>query len=260
MVQNRLRRIFAERQSAYGLWVTLESPYVTELAVAAGLDWVCVDMEHGHLDYREVSDHVRAVRGSETSVVVRVPQLEVSAIKRALDIGAHGVIIPFIQTPEELETAFQYGKYPPRGVRGIGGDRAFKWGLGFQEYLACANDETLVIPLIETRRAVENLDALLEAPGLEALFLGPADMSASYGYPGQWEAPGVTDIVLDVRARAARKGIATGILSQSVADAERRTAQGFGMVGFGSDMGLLLRSLRDCLAAVVRPVGEHLWF
>ena len=184
-MKNPLRQRFQDKQTTYGLWVSVESPSITEAAVALGLDWVCIDMEHGHLDYHDVMDHLRAVRGSETSALVRVPGIEMSAIKRALDMGAHGVIVPYAGSHEEVEAAFRYGRYPPRGVRGVSGDRAVKWGLGAADYLASADEETLIIPLIETRGAIEDIDAILRTPGLEAIFFGPADLSASYGYLGE---------------------------------------------------------------------------
>src|SRR5205814_4563278 len=130
---------FRDKETAYGLWVTVESPSITEVAVALGLDWVCIDMEHGHQDFNEVIGHLRAVRGLDTAALVRVPGIEMSAIKRALDMGAHGVIVPYVQSLEDVETAFRYGKYPPRGVRGVAGDRCVKWGLGWQDYLTCAD-------------------------------------------------------------------------------------------------------------------------
>ena len=259
-MRNPLRRRLHEKETAYGLWVTVESPTITEIAVALGLDWVCVDMEHGHLEYQHVMAHLRAVRGTETAALVRVPGLEMSAIKRALDMGAHGVIVPYAQGREDVETAFRYGRYPPRGLRGVSGDRAVKWGLGSQDYLACADEETLIVPLIETRSAVEEIDAILDVPGLEAIFFGPADMSASYGHLGEWEGPGVAERILDVRAKADAKGIAAGVMSRSVADLLKRRDQGFRMVGLGADMTLLIRALTESLEAVGRKAAPRLWF
>jgi 2-keto-3-deoxy-L-rhamnonate aldolase RhmA len=123
-MKNRLRLRLREKETAYGLWVTVETPAITEAAVALGLDWVCIDMEHGHQDFHEVMNHLRVVRGSATAALVRVPGIEMSAIKRALDMGAHGVIVPYVQGSRDVETAFTYGRYPPRGVRGVCGDRA----------------------------------------------------------------------------------------------------------------------------------------
>ncbi len=249
-MKNRLRAKLRDKQTTYGLWVTVEAPAITEAAVALGLDWVCIDMEHGHQDFHEVMNHLRIVRGSDTAALVRVPGIEMSFIKRALDMGAHGVIVPYAQNHEDVEKAFAFGRFPPRGVRGVCGDRAVQWGLGFQEYLRSADEETLIIPLIETRGAVEDIDAILEVPGVEAIFFGPADMSASYGYLGEWEGPGVAEHILDVRARAEARGISAGILSRSVPDSLMRRDQGFGMVAIGADMSLLIRAMRENLKAL----------
>ena len=259
-MRNRLRQRFRDKETTYGLWVTVETPAITEAAVTLGLDWVCIDMEHGHQDFHEVMNHLRVVRGSETSALVRVPGIELSAIKRALDMGAHGVIVPYARNHEEVEAAFSYGRYPPRGIRGVSGDRAVKWGLGSKDYLDCADEETLIIPLIETRGAVEDIDAILDVPGLEAIYFGPADMSASYGYLGEWEGSGVAERILAVREKAEAKGIAAGVLSRSVEDSLRRRDQGFDMVGLGADMSLLIRALRENLDALGRTKPLNLWF
>jgi len=259
-IHNPLRRRFQAKQTCYGLWVSTESPSVTEVAVALGLDWVCVDMEHGHLDFHEVMDHIRAVRSSETAIVVRVPEIQMSAVKRVLDMGAHGVILPYAQSVEVVERGFQYGRYPPHGVRGMSGDRAVKWGLGAQDYVRFANEETLIIPLIETRGAIRDIEAILDIPGMEALFFGPADLSASYGYVGEWEGPGIAQCILDVRAKAEAKGIAAGILSRNPEDTVLRRDQGFRMIGLGTDMTLLIRAIREHLEAAESPTSLHLWF
>ena len=256
-MKNRLRQQLRNNVTTYGLWVTVESPTITEAAVAIGLDWVCIDMEHGHQDFHEVMNHLRVVRGSQTSAIVRVPGIEMSSIKRALDMGSDGVIVPYMQSHVDVETAYSYGRYPPRGVRGVCGDRAVRWGLGFQEYLSTADEETLIIPLIETRGAVEDIDAILSVPGLETIFFGPADLSASYGHLGEWEGPGVAERILDVRRKAESRGIAAGVLSRSPAEVARRTNQGFNLVGVGADMGLLIGAIKDRLGAVGwdRPVN-----
>ena len=259
-MRNPLRRRLRDKETTYGLWVTVETPSITEIAVALGLDWVCIDMEHGHQDFHEVMNHLRAVRGSETAALVRVPGIELSAIKRALDMGAHGVIVPYAQSREDVETAFRYGRYPPRGVRGVSGDRAVKWGLGSRDYLDCADEETLIIPLIETRGAIEEIDAILDVPGLEAIYFGPADLSASHGYLGEWEGPGMAECILEVRARAEAKGVAAGVMARSVQDSVQRRDQGFRMVGVGADMPLMIRAIRENLEALGRSTALNLWF
>lgn len=252
-MRNYLLERLRDGHTACGLWVTLESPSITEIAVALAVDWVCIDMEHGHLGFRDVLEHARAARGGETAVLVRVPAIQPDAIKRALDLGVDGVLLPMVRSVADLVSGLQAARYPPAGGRGVGGERAVGWGLRFEEYLRQANENVMVIPLIETREAVEAIDALLAVPGLDAIFFGPADLSASYGHLGAWEGDGVAERILDVKNRAARRGIATGIMARDRADARSRQEQGFRMVGLGTDAVLLRHQLADLLVTVRGP-------
>jgi 2-keto-3-deoxy-L-rhamnonate aldolase RhmA len=260
MIRNALRGKLKAGQTTYGIWVTLESPSITEIAVTLGMDWVVVDLEHGHLDFRELLEHVRVVRGSGTSVIVRVPDIQQGTIKRALDTGSHGVILPVVRSRADVEQGFSFARYPMKGIRGVGGERAVKWGLGFTDYLDCANEEILVIPLIETRDAAECIDDILAVPGLEAIFFGPADLSASHGYLGQWEGPGLAEKILEIRAKAAAKGIAAGVMARSVDESLKRRDQQFGMVAIGPDTGLMIRAIQENMARLGRPAVPRLWF
>jgi 2-keto-3-deoxy-L-rhamnonate aldolase RhmA len=257
---NPLRQKLKNRQTTYGLWVTVESPNVTEVAVTLGIDWIIVDMEHGHLDYREVIEHVRALRGTETAALVRVPEVQQTTIKRALDIGAHGVLLPLAHNRADVERGFRFGRYPMRGERGVGGERAVRWGLGFDEYLSFANEETMIIPIIETRDAAEHIDDILGVAGLEAIFFGPADLSATSGYLGQWEGPGLAEKILEIRAKAAAKDIAAGVMARSVEDSLLRRNQGFNMVALGPDLGLMIRAIRENLEKLGKTTTPRLWF
>ncbi len=256
----KLRRKVKSNEPLYGLWITLEAPSVTEIATTLGLDWICVDMEHGHLDWREVMEHVRTVRGTETAVFVRVPELSQSNIKRALDIGAHGVLLPLIRTRAELELGFQHGRYPTKGARGVGGERAVKWGMAFQDYLKDADNNTLIIPLIETREAAENIEEILGVPGLEFIFFGPADLSASHGHLGEWEGPGMADLILKIRERAQQLGIGSGIMSLDPGDACKRRDQNFNLIGLGSDAGMMIRSINNAFKELGAKPSPHIWF
>src|SRR5215475_14009859 len=130
----KLRQKLAADEPVYGLWVTLESPSISEMAVALGLDWLVVDAEHGHLDWKEILEHVRATVRSDTVALVRIAELNAGLIKRALDIGADGVVIPWIETAEQLRQAVAFARYPPEGIRGIGAERATAWGQCIAEY------------------------------------------------------------------------------------------------------------------------------
>jgi len=248
-IRNPLRRKFTAKETAYGLWVTLESPTVSEIAAEMGLDWICVDMEHGSLDYRDVVHHARAVRGSDTAVLVRVPAITEDKIKRALDLGVDGVILPLVRAAAELREAFSYARYPMTGVRAIGGERALRWGLKMDEYLDSANQEIMVIPNIETAEASADIDNILAVPGLEAIFFGPYDLSASFGHFKQWEGPGVAEDILRMRKLAADRGISAGLVATSADDLKRRRSQGFQMIALGTDTTMMIRSIKGLLDA-----------
>ncbi|MBY0508645.1 MAG: hypothetical protein K2P94_00700 [Rhodospirillaceae bacterium] len=248
-IRNPLRRKFAAKETAYGLWVTLESATVSEIAAEIGLDWICVDMEHGSLDYRDVVHHARAVRGGDTAVLVRVPSPTIDSIKRALDLGVDGIILPLVRSAAELKEAFGYARYPTTGVRAIGGDRAVRWGLKMDEYLDTANQEILVIPNIETADASAAITDILAVPGLEAIFFGPYDLSASVGHFKLWEGPGVAEDILRMKKLAADRSIAAGVVATGPDDLKQRRAQGFEMIALGSDTTMMIRTIKGLLDA-----------
>ena len=259
-MNEEIRAKFAKKETAFGLWVTSEASAVTEVAGMLGLDWICIDMEHGYLDYRAIQGHLTAARGTDLTVLVRPPSQELEPIKRALDVGAHGIILPLVDTADEVRAAYDHFYYPPIGRRGIGGERSVKWGLDLQSYVKSANDELLFIPMIETQRAYENLDEILAVDKIETIFLGPGDMSASRGAVGEWEGPGVAEINLDIVRRAAEKGISAGIVARDTPEAVTRAEQGFGMVSLGSDIGLMIRQIKSMAAALGRETVGHRWF
>lgn len=227
------------------MWVTLESASITEIAVASGLDWIVVDAEHGHLDWRDVMQHVRAAVRSETVVLVRLSHLEEGLIKRALDIGADGILIPHIETAAEMRKAVEYAKYPPQGTRGIGAERATAWGQCFAEHVKEANDNVLVIPVIESVKAGENIKEITAVEGTEIFFFGPADYSASAGYAGQWEGPGVAEHIEQAKQAILHSGKFCGVLTRNIDDLKSRTDAGFRMLGLGSDAGFIIRGIKN---------------
>lgn len=248
----RFRGKLARDESVCGLWVTLESASITEMAVALGLDWVVIDAEHGHLDWKDINEHVRAGSRSDTVVLVRLAERSTSLTKRALDIGADGVVIPWIETAEELREAVRDCRYPPEGRRGIGGERATVWGQCFAEHTAEANENVLVVPLIESVGAVSNVAEMCEVEGVDAFFFGPADFSATAGFRGQWEGPGVAQQILDLKDTINSTDRHCGVLATGIDNLCERVEQGFRMPGLGTDAGLLCRSLHQSLQAINR--------
>lgn len=248
----RFRSRLAQGEAVFGLWVTLESATITEMAVALGLDWVVIDAEHGHLGWRDINEHIRAALRSDTVVLVRLAERSTSLTKRALDIGADGVVIPWMETAEELRQAVRDCHYPPEGRRGIGGERATVWGQCIAEHTAEANENVLVVPLIESVKAVPNVAEMCEVDGIDLFFFGPADFSATAGFRGQWEGPGVAEQILKLKETINAAGKHCGLLATSIDNLGERVEQGFRMLGLGSDTGLLCRSLHQSLQAINR--------
>ena len=255
-----LRQKLARDESVFGLWVTLEAPGITEMAVALGLDWVVIDAEHGHLDWKEIAEHIRATVRSDTVALVRIAELNGGLIKRALDIGADGIVIPWIETAEQLKQAVAFARYPTEGLRGIGAERATGWGQCIIEHTAEANDHVLVVPIIESVQAVRQVPMMCQVDGVELVWFGPADFSSTAGFRGQWEGPGVAEQILKLKDTIRAAGKHCGLLATSIDNMHERQAQGFRGIGVGTDTGLLLRSLKASLAAVGkdRPIRASL--
>lgn len=248
----RFRAKLANNEPVYGLWVTLESASVTDIAVSLGMDWVVVDAEHGHLDWKEINEHIRAGLRSDTVVLVRLMERSTGLTKRALDIGADGIVIPWVSTAEELETAVSDARYPPEGRRGIGGERATVWGQCCVEHTSEANENVLVIPLIENVAAIPHVPAMCEVDGTDVIFFGPNDFSATAGYRGAWEGPGVAEQILQLKDTIRAAGKHAGLMTTGVDNLLQRREQGFHMMGIGSDCGMLLRSTHQALQTVDR--------
>jgi len=249
-----LRAKLSRDEPVVGLWVTLESTAITEMAVALALDWVVIDAEHGQLDWKEIADHLRATVRSETVALVRVAKLDDGLVKRALDLGADGVVIPWIESAEQLARAVAFCRYPPEGVRGIGAERATGWGQCLREHATEANDHVLVVPIIESVAAVAAVPAMCRVDGVELFWFGPADFSATAGFRGEWEGPSVAAQILALKEIIRASGRHCGVIATGDANLQERLAQGFRAVGVGTDAGLFVRALKGTLASLGRDL------
>jgi 2-keto-3-deoxy-L-rhamnonate aldolase RhmA len=177
-MKNLLKEMVKEDKPALGTFVSLGHPDMTEILSRMGFDWLVIDSEHAPMSFETIQCMLQAMNGTDCTPIVRPPWNDMVAIKRILDIGAHGVLIPWINTREDAEYAVRACKYPPEGLRGFGPRRA---ALLDRAYAATANEELLIIAQIETRQAVDNLDDILSVDGIDAGFIGPMDLSLSYG-------------------------------------------------------------------------------
>ncbi len=249
-----LRQKLKKNEPVYGLWVTLESASITEMAVALGLDWVLIDAEHGHLDWKDINSHISAALRSDTVVLVRIAERSTILSKRALDIGADGIIIPWMEKVEEVEEAVRDCRYPPEGRRGIGGERSTAWGQCLNEHANEANENVLIVPLIESIEAIPNVANMCKIDGIDLFFFGPADFSSTAGFRGQWEGPGIAEQILQLKNTIKAAGKHCGVVSTSIQNLSERRDQGFQMLALGADTGLLLRSMHQSLKEVDRDL------
>ena len=247
-----LREKLSRKEEVFGLWVTLESASITEMAVALGMDWIIVDAEHGHLDFADILAHIRAGVRSNTVILVRIAELQEGLVKRLLDMGADGIVVPHIESAKVLELAMSYSKYPPEGIRGIGAERATGWGDCIVQHLNEANENVLVVPIIESMAGGDNIEKMLDVPGAEIFFFGPADYCASAGYAGEWDNVIVKDHISHVKELVIKSGKHCGILTKGITDIKRRKDEGFTMLALGFDTGILLSGLKQALGETGR--------
>lgn len=233
-------------EAMLGAWISLREAIAVQMACSAGYDYVCIDLQHGLADYADVAPLVQAAARTGTTPLVRVPWNEPGIIGRVLDAGALGVIIPMVNSAEEAARAVAACRYPPEGARSFGPAlAATTYGGG---YVGTANRDVACIPMIETRRAVEHIDEILAVPGIDAIYVGPADLSFSYGMPPSLDNPdeGFAATLATIIDACQRHGLVPGIHANAALAAKRRDA-GFRLITVGSDLGGLAAGLRQDL-------------
>jgi 2-keto-3-deoxy-L-rhamnonate aldolase RhmA len=233
-----------------GTWLMSASPIVCEAMGCAGFDWGVVDMEHTPLDMMEVVHMLQALAATPMKPVVRVPWNDRVTIKRVLDAGAATLLVPFVQDAEEARAAVAATRYPPEGCRGVAGmSRASRFGTA-QAYVATANRSIGVIVQLETAEAIGKLDEIAQVEGVDALFIGPGDLSATMGLPGQLTHPRVLALTADAVRRAKALGKPIGTVGGTPEVVREYLAMGFDFVAIASDLGLLMRSAQSALSAL----------
>ncbi|HEX4928251.1 MAG TPA: HpcH/HpaI aldolase/citrate lyase family protein [Burkholderiales bacterium] len=246
--ENRFKRALQAGQAQIGLWSSLSSSYTVEVIAGAGFDWLLLDMEHSPNDLESVLGQLQAAAPYPTQPVVRVPWNEMVAMKRVLDIGAQSLLVPYVCTPEEAAAAVSHMRYPPGGVRGVAGTtRATRFGR-IEDYARRAQEELCLLVQVETRGALDKLEAICAVDGVDGVFIGPADLHASLGYPGETANPQVKPLIDEAIRRIRKAGKAPGILTPNEADARHWLQCGALFVAVGADVGILARGA-DALAA-----------
>ncbi|MGZ5495456.1 MAG: HpcH/HpaI aldolase family protein [Candidatus Aminicenantales bacterium] len=230
-----------------GTLLSLPSPELAEIASAAGFDWLFLDMEHGALDPGDLLRLVQAAR-EPCACLVRIPENREMWVKKALDTGASGIIVPHVNDASEAALAVRWSKYPPEGGRSVGFSRANLYGARFEEYVETANKETVVVAQVEHIDGVRAIEAIIDVPGVDAVFIGPYDLSASMGKPGRIQDPDVREAIRSVASACAAKKVPVGIFTAGIPASAEALREGYTLVCSGIDVGLYSESA----AAILR--------
>jgi 2-dehydro-3-deoxyglucarate aldolase/4-hydroxy-2-oxoheptanedioate aldolase len=234
--ENHVKQMLKEGKKTAGAWLQIASPFTAEIMSQAGFDWLMIDMEHGPGDILTLVSQLQAMKGTDAIALVRAPWNDFVTIKRILDTGVHGLLIPYVNTREEAESAVRACRYPPQGIRGVAGSpRAQGYGQNVQAYLQQANDEVLLITAVETPTAVTNLDDILGVDGVDGIFIGPMDLATNMGHLGDPRHPEVQEAIAEIEGKVLESGKVLATISGSWEQAQRLYGRGYQMVMLMAD-------------------------
>jgi 2-keto-3-deoxy-L-rhamnonate aldolase RhmA len=246
-MKNIVKQKLNNGKVSLGSWLTLSHGAIAEIMAESGFDWLAIDMEHTVIGIQDVEPLVRAIEASGGVPLVRLSSNDPVLVKRVMDTGSYGVIVPMVNTREEAEKAVRSVKYSPEGDRSVGLYRAQGWGERFDEYKNTVNKESLVIVQIEHKQAVENIADILAVPGIDGVMIGPYDISGSLGVTGDLDHPLVQEARRKVLAgaRAAKKAAGIHVVPPVPADVKDRVKEGFTFIAYSTDAIMLNVKCRE---------------
>ncbi|WP_292291728.1 HpcH/HpaI aldolase/citrate lyase family protein [Marivita sp.] len=249
MRKNTFKQAITEGRQQIGVWHMVRDTQVTEMLGGCGFDWVLIDCEHTPNSEADVLAMLQALNGSPAMPAVRPSCLNVAEIKRLLDVGAQTIIVPYVQTVEEAELAAAAVEYPPHGIRGVsGGSRSSLYGT-VPDYFTTARDEICLIVQIETVASMEKLEEIAAVPGIDGIFIGPADLAASMGHAGNTSHPDVVEAIVSAMRRIRAAGKPAGFLSSNQEMLEKVVEAGCVFTAIDIDFGLLRRAALERIEA-----------
>jgi len=243
------RQRLLSRELLWGTLVSLPVPEVTEILADARFDWLFIDMEHSPLEAGDVQ-HIVQAAGEHTAGIVRIPSNNDVWIKKALDTGAAGVMVPLVNSAEDARRAVLWSKYPPFGYRSVGVGRVHRYGATRQPVIDTANEDTAVIVQVEHIKGVENINEIISVEGVDCILIGPYDLSASLGIPGKVMDPRVQNAIEKVRDACQKKNMPLGIFTASIPYARECAKNGFTLIAVGTDTLMLVEAARNTLASL----------
>jgi len=236
-----------------GSWITVGHSGIAELmAKTGGFDWLVIDIEHSAIDLRDVQEMLQAIELGGVQPLVRLTSNDANQIKRVMDAGSHGVVVPFVNSKEDAEKAVQSVYYPPVGFRGAGLARAQGYGASFQDYRQWLEKNGVIIAMIEHRKAVDNIDEILAVPEIDGYIIGPYDLSASLGVPGNFHDSQVIEAIEKIleRGKVAKKPGGIHVVEPDLSKLKTFIEDGFTFIGYGMDIRFLDFVCRDHLAKI----------
>ena len=255
MRPNTVKRLLQDGKPAIGTWLGLGSPLAAEWLAHLGFDWLNIEQEHGAIDITLTQSLLQAISTTEVIPLIRIPWKDPAYAKRALDAGAYGLFVPTINNRAEAELMVGAMKYPPAGFRGLGGSRRTLYG--GSDYVQRANDEIMVILMIETAEGVRNADEILSVPGVDACFVGPNDLAASMGLPPSLDPrlPEFEEALEKILAACRRNGVAPGLHTPSAERCADRIEEGWLLNAINSDGGFMAAAAGAAVKGVRDRVG-----
>lgn len=249
---NKVKQKLKKRHYTIGSWVQLPEPGIVEIMAKSGFEWLVIDMEHGSISIETLPDLFRAMESANCLPLVRIPENNGTTIKRVLDAGAKGLVVPRVDYKEDAERAIRAAKYPPEGERGVGFSHANLYGAEFAEYVKRINDELIIVLQIEHIRSVENIDEILSVPGIDACMIGPYDLSGSMNLTGQFKHPEFQKTVRRVLECAKRHDIAMGthVVPPDIEELKRRIEEGYSFIAYSLDTVLLANICRKAMKEI----------
>ena len=233
----------------FGGWMLIGHPWIAELMAGEGFDWICVDMEHSTIGHEAFQNIALAVKGSGCDLLARLHSCDPVQAKFVLDTGADGIIVPMINSRAQAEQAVAMARFQPAGLRGVSVSRATDYGRNFKDYTSSHNEKVIVVVMLEHIEGAENADDILSIPGIDAAFIGPYDLSASMGTPGELNHPDVCAAQEKIIAACRKHGVAPGIhvVAPSAEQLRQRLDEGYSFIACSSDILMIPHGCRTML-------------
>ena len=244
---SKLKSKLKDKELTIGSWLTIPHQAIIEILSTAGFEWLVIDMEHSPIGIETILNLIGHIQGNDMQALVRVSKNEEVAIKRVLDAGADGVVIPMVRNKEEAKQSVDYVKYPPLGKRGVGLNRAQKYGTAFDTYKEWVKDEVTIIAQIEHIDAVNNLEEIFSVTGIDGIIVGPYDLSASMGYPGEYDRPDVREALakVDTIAKKLDKPLGFHVIDSDHQKILEKINKGYSLIAFSLDFFFLGDKVRE---------------